>query len=338
MKLKISYLSYFAFLLIFIVLGCGEKKPEIKPVPELTEYKDPKFAFSIQRPKDWISSSTVGNARFISSEAGVNNFIDPFNATKAKDARIQFIAYKTGETAQDLAKAYKDTSLAEGKIVDKEEDIEHEGVKGKKVTISANYGKDKKMKSFRVFFVKDSLAHIVDFAAFNVGYEEWGPTFDAVLKTIKFGVIPGSKTTAGVIKPSDTYETYSTQFFTVQYPDNFNFSSPPKGKNDLSIEMKGDRLDCTVRIDVFGAQKLDVDKVVAQNKGKYVGAGNPVKTTIDGNPAYYIPYSPAKNITSRAYFVVKNDKVIRVTLNWFTPETDTYKPAFEKVVASLKLK
>ena len=212
MKLKISYLSYFAFLLIFIVLGCGEKKPEIKPVPELTEYKDPKFAFSIQRPKDWISSSTVGNARFISSEAGVNNFIDPFNATKAKDARIQFIAYKTGETAQDLAKAYKDTSLAEGKIVDKEEDIEHEGVKGKKVTISANYGKDKKMKSFRVFFVKDSLAHIVDFAAFNVGYEEWGPTFDAVLKTIKFGVIPGSKTTAGVIKPSDTYETYSTQF------------------------------------------------------------------------------------------------------------------------------
>ncbi len=339
MKLKISYLKIFSFLLVLAFFGCGEKKPEIKPVPEMTQYKDPKFAFEISRPKDWISSSSVGNARFISSEAGVNHFIDPFSATGAKDARIIVIAYKTAETVDMIAKAFKDTSLAEGKIVDKEEDIEVAGEKGKKVIISANYGKEKKMKSYRLFFIKDSLAHVVECAAFNQGFEEYGPTFDAIVKTLKFGAVPGSKAAvAGVEKPSDVLAPYSTTYFTLQYPDNFNFSSPPKGKNDLSVEMKGERLDCTIRIDVFGAQKLGVDKVVAQNKGRYAGAAAPVKTSIDGNEAYYIAYNAAKNVSSRAYFVVKNDKVIRLTLNWFSPESDTYRPVFEKVVASMKLK
>jgi hypothetical protein len=337
MKLKISYLKIFSFLLLLFFFGCGEKKPEIKPVPEMTVYKDPKFAFEISRPKDWISNSSVGNARFISSEAGANHFIDPFNATQAKDARIMVLAMKTGESADVLAKAYKDSSIAEGKIADKDEDIEISGVKGKKVTISANYGKDKKMKSFRVFFVKDSLAQIIECAAFNMGYEEWTPTFDAVIKTIKFGAVPGSKTaSAATEKPSEVFASYSTPYFTLQYPDNFDFSSPAKGKNDLSVEVKGFRLDCTIRIDVFGAQKLNVDKVIEQNKAKY--AGTPAKTTIDGNPAYVINYNAAKNVSSKAYFVVKNDKVIRLTVNWFTPETDTYKPAFDKVVASMKLK
>jgi len=337
MKLKISYLKIFSFLLLLFFFGCGEKKPEIKPVPEMTVYKDPKFAFEISRPKDWISNSSVGNARFISSEAGANHFIDPFSATDATDGRIQVLAFKAGETADVLAKAYKDSSIAEGKIVDKEEDFEVAGVKGKKISISANYGKEKKMKLFRVFLVKDSLAHVIECAAFNKGFEEWGPTFDAVVKTIKFGAVPGSKTaTAATEKPSEVFESYNTPYFTVQYPDNFNFSSPPKGKNDLSVEVRGFRLDCSIRIDVFPAQKLNVDKVVEQNKAKY--AGTPVKTTIDGNPAYSISYSAAKSVSSKAYFVVKNDKVIRLTVNWFTPETDTYKPAFDKVVSSLKLK
>lgn len=339
MKLKISYLKTFSFLLLIFFFGCGEKKPEIKPVPEMTQYKDLKFAFEISRPKDWISNSSVGNARFISSQAGADHFIDPFNATKATDARIQVIAYKTGDAPDVLAKAYKDSSIAEGKIADKDEDIEISGVKGKKITINANYGKDKKMKTYRIFFVKDSLAQVIECAAFNTGFEEWAPTFDAVVKTIKFGMVPGSKLAAAATeKPSEVFESYSTPYFTIQYPDNFNFSSPAKGKNDLSVEVKGFRLDCAVRIDVFGAQKLDVDKVVAQNKGKYAGAGAPVKTNIDGTPAYYISYSAAKNITSKAYFIVKNDKVIRLTLNWFTPESNTYKPTFEKVVSSLKLK
>jgi hypothetical protein len=36
--------------------------------------------------------------------------------------------------------------------------------------------------------------------------------------------------------------------------------------------------------------------------------------------------------------MVKNDKVIRVTINYYAPQKDIYLPGFEKSVASLKLK
>jgi hypothetical protein len=341
MKFKTSYLKLFSILLVCFYVGCGEKTPEVKPVPDLTVYHDQKFTFEVSHPSNWISVGMIGNARFISSESGIMNFTDPFTATPSTDARIQVTTYETSESVAEIVKAYKDTCIAEQKIVEGEEDVELEGEAGKKVTVAANYGKDRKIKYQSYFFVKNGLAHIIELAAFNKGYEEWANVFDAVWKSVKFGVVPGSTTAmAAAEKPSDVFETYSTAYFTVQYPDNFNFSSPNKGKNDLSVELKGLRLDCTIRFDVFGAQNLTVDKVVEQNKGnysKYKGSA-PVKTTIDGNAGYYINYTPQANASSRAYFVVKNDKVIRLTLNWFTPESDTYKPVFEKVVSSIKLK
>ena len=341
MKFKISYLKLFSILLVIFYVGCGEKKPEVKPVPELTVYHDQKFGFELSHPSDWISNSMIGNARFISSESGIINFTDPFTASPSTDARMQVTTYETSESVEEIAKAYKDTCIAEQKIIEGEEDVELDGEEGKKIIVAANYGKDRKIKSQTFFFVKDGLAHVIELAAFNKGSEEWVNVFDAIWKSVKFGTVPGSATAvAAAEKPSDVFENYSTAYFTVQYPDNFNFSSPNKGKNDLSVELKGLRLDCTIRFDVFGAQELTVDKVVEQNKGNYsrYRASTPAQTTIDGNAAYYINYTPAQNASSRAYFVVKNDKVIRVTLNWFTPESDLYRPAFEKVVASLKLK
>lgn len=339
MKLNTSYLKLFSILLAVFYIGCGDKKPEVKPVPELMVYHDQKFGFELSHPVTWISNSMIGNARFISSESGIINFTDPFTASPSTDARIQLTTYQTSLSAEEIAKAYKDTCVAEQKVVEGEENVELEGEAGKKVIVIANYGKDRKIKSQTFFFVKDSLAHVIELAAFNKGYEEWANVFDTVFKSVKYGIVPGSASAAAAAeKPSDVFESYSTAYFTVQYPDNFNFSSPNKGKNDLSVELKGLRLDCTIRFDVFGAQELTVDKVVEQNKGRYSRASAPAKTTIDGNPAYYINYTAAQNVSSRAYFVVKNNKVIRLTLNWFTPESDTYKPIFEKVVSSLKLK
>ena len=339
MNFKTSYLKLFSILLVLFYFGCGEKKPEVKPVPELTTYHDQKFTFEVSYPADWIADGMVGNAKFISSESGIINFMDPFNASPSRDARIQVTAYETEKSAEEIAKAYKDTCIAEHKEIKGEEDVELDYESGKKVTVFANYGKDRKINSDTYFFVKDGLAHVIEVAAFNQGFEEWSAVFDAVWKSIEFGTIPGSTAaTAAAEKPSDVFESYSTAYFTVQYPDNFNFSSPAKGKNDLSVELKGLRLDCTIRFDVFGAQNLTVDKVVEQNKGRYPRASAPVQTKLDGETAYYISYTAAKDVSSRAYFVVKNDKVIRLTLNWFTPETEQYRPAFEQVVGTLKLK
>jgi hypothetical protein len=137
--------------------------------------------------------------------------------------------------------------------------------------------------------------------------------------------------------PSEVLEKYISTFFEFSYPDNFEFTSPKKGSYDFVMEMKANRMDCTIHVDVFGAKGLSVNKVVDRNKGTYKGA--PVETKIDGNKAFYINYTPSvAQIKSRVYFVVKNDKVIRTTLNWYQPQSEIYLGAFEKCISSMKLK
>ena len=96
-------------------------------------------------------------------------------------------------------------------------------------------------------------------------------------------------------------------------------------------------MDCTIRFDIFGAEKLTVEKVWEQNQAKYKSRKNG-DLMIDGNKAFWVDYAGAANIDSRAYFMVKNDKVIRITWNIFSPDKDLYTASFEKVINSLKLK
>jgi len=138
-------------------------------------------------------------------------------------------------------------------------------------------------------------------------------------------------------QPSANLDTYKCDFFTMEYPDNLEFVDAKKGNFDLAMERRADRFDCTIHIDVFGAKGLMVEKVWEQNKGTYkaTATGN---ATIDGNKTIWVNDSPRKDINRRTYFVVKNDKVIRATLTWYTPQKDVYFPVFEKSVNSIKLK
>src|SRR5258706_458928 len=132
---------------------------------------------------------------------------------------------------------------------------------------------------------------------------------------------PGGEVSVVAKKPdvwqaSANLETVSNSpVFTMQYPDNLGVASVTareKANKDYVLELRADRQDCSIHIDVFGAQKLTVDKVWAQNKGKYKAKGTG-ETTIDGAKAYWVDYSPVKDISSRAYFAVKNDKVVRIS-------------------------
>ena len=59
---------------------------------------------------------------------------------------------------------------------------------------------------------------------------------------------------------------------------------------------------------------------------------------IDGLKAYYLNYSPSRDIESRAYFTVKNDHVYRILFNYFQPLRKDFLPTFEKTVASIHIK
>ena len=94
---------------------------------------------------------------------------------------------------------------------------------------------------------------------------------------------------------------------------------------------------CSIHIDVFGAKKLTVDKVWEQNKGKYKAKGTGT-SIIDGEKTFWVDYTPMASVNSRAYFVVKNDKVVRTTVNYFAPQKEIYFTVFENAVKSIKLK
>jgi hypothetical protein len=340
MKPKILFLILFALLISLLVIGCGKKIVEIKKVGELSQYKDPVYSFEVSYPKDWTKNNEIGTARFYPDQNSIGRFADPFTGAGQGGVQIKVAVEKTVETLVKVAKNYRDTMVAERRKIDGEEKIKVDGQDAIKIFLTSNFGKENVQKSFRIFIATDSLVTYIDCAAFNQDWEAYAPIFDAVVQKVKIGKMPtagGAKTSSAVEKPSDVFANYQTPYFSVSYPENFNFSSPPKGKNEFSVELKGERLDCTIRFDVFPAKGLTVDKVVNQNKAAYKAAsGTPL--TIDGVAAQYMNYSQQKNVNSRAYFIVKNDKVIRITLNWFTPESDTYKPVFEKVVNSMKLK
>jgi hypothetical protein len=45
-----------------------------------------------------------------------------------------------------------------------------------------------------------------------------------------------------------------------------------------------------------------------------------------------------KDVQSRVYFLVKNDKFYRVIVNYYVPMRSAYLPAFEKTIGSLVVK
>jgi hypothetical protein len=138
--------------------------------------------------------------------------------------------------------------------------------------------------------------------------------------------------------PSTTFTEFSNNFLKISYPDNFTTSFPaPKGEMKFSLELKGYRQDCTVRIDVLPAKGVPVEKVFEQNQGKFPRASKGGEVTIAGAKALYLNYSPAKDIGSRAYFLVKNDQVYRIIMNYYAPKRADFLPAFEKTVSSIRI-
>lgn len=324
-------------LVVFLSVGCS-KKAEVKPVGELETYRDPFYNFEIGYPKDWSKNLNIGKAYFFSSKEAEARFYPPFQVG-ALGAKITLMVDSAGgKTVNDCAKEFKDSLRASGWTISGEEPTILGGMEAVKVTYAGRVEQAAKttMYAYRILAVKDSLLNTLECAGFNEMFNAYGPTFDAVYKTVKLASL--RRATTGVAwKPSESMEKYSSPYFDISYPDNSEFTSPRKGSYDFVMEMRAYRQDCSIHIDVFGAKALSVDKVVEQNKATYKGA--PTATQIDGNKAFYINYSPGvPQISSRVYFVVKNDKVIRITLNWYQPQRDMYLAAFEKSIASLKLK
>lgn len=327
-------------LLVVLFISCGKKEPP-KLTFEYQGYDHPTLRYHLEYPKGWVLSNDPGKVRLLSSQDAYDKFVDP--TSKSSIGGVIFVYTAKDTLGGDLMKFYESTLAAdkEKETIEKYEEVTDTKVEdkpAKRLYYRLKYDKATIKRVEKYLVTADTIDFTIEFISFNEMFESYKPAVEKLISTFKFPkkLEKGQEDPAN--KPSATFSSYNNPLYTIDYPDNFNIKAAKKGETGSIATFSGYRLDCTFVVDVFPSQNLSVEKVFVQNKGKYPGAGGQKETTINGLKAIYVNYTGAANIGSRAYFVVKGDKVYRLTLNWFKPQEADYLAAFEKMANSLKVK
>jgi hypothetical protein len=331
------------FLLAIMVFpGCSKKAIEVK---EWSQYQDQFFKVSFNYPKDWIVVTEPTKAVVSSSAEAAEKFFDR-DSRKADGVQI-IIASERSDTLQEYVKYvsdFKATKESEGYKVTAMEDVKINGLDAKKITYSGVIDDKTKIKAIYAATLKDSTIYYVQYSAFNDLFQPYKPLFDSVLASL---ILPQKIVIPKGVDPEIPLvqvEKYSDNYMQLEFPANFGTNELPK-KGDMISGLRiagnkdGMRNDCSIDIDIRPAKKLSLEKVVEQNS-KFFNPKSKGETNIGGDRSMYLNYVPQKvrNIDSRVYFIVKNDKIYRIILNYYTPMKKDFLPAFEKVIASIRLK
>jgi hypothetical protein len=344
MKVRVAALKFFAFLFsIMVLVSACSKKKEYVPITEWEKYNDPYFGFSFKHPKDWHLTAESGRITFTSSYEAAERFVDPRAEDKREDdLDIQITVFRERPDSlkplEQTVNAYTAERSKEGFNVKPTETIMVDSTEARKFSYAGHYTQQNKLSTTRVYMIRDSVQYYVDYSAFNDLFEPYSYIADTLIASMRLPRPKVKSPDADPSIPSTTFTEFSNNFLRIYYPDNFETSFPSvKGDTKFSLELKGYRQDCTVRIDVLPAKGVAVEKVFEQNQGKFPRASKGGETTIAGVKALYLNYTPAPNIGSRAYFLVKDDQVYRIIMNYYAPKRADFLPAFEKTVASLKI-
>ncbi|HTX18448.1 MAG TPA: PsbP-related protein [Bacteroidota bacterium] len=328
-----------AMILATALSSCSKPKPPV--IADWESYQDPFYGFELQYPKGWLVNAEANRIKIYSSQEAATYFFDPSSGGK-NGVEVLFGFENFAASGVSTLDAYdaqtKDKLSGIGTI-----DSDQPGTLGKEnghlISYTSNIAKGVTIYGRRTIVVRDSVFYYVNFSGFNDDYQLYGAVFDTILASIK---LPKPKVAVNKVdedKPSTELSKYSGDFFQIQYPDNFEYSFPPKkGETMFSMNIHHKlRQDCAVQIDILPAKKLDVEKVFKQNKDifKPKSTGD---TKIDGLAAKFLSYAPEPKVGGKAYFVVKDDKVYRLVITWFQPMSADYVPAFDKVVESFKIK
>jgi hypothetical protein len=320
--------------LLMLAAGCGKKEVLPVPVGKMNEYKDPGFGFTMQYPENWKQLGTVGKALFTESQDMADKFIDPTKGIEGGRVVIEALAFAGRQPAEMMTDA-KAALVEQQAEVGADEVVTVGGRQAVKIPYSIQATSKSKIFGYEIYVPGDTAMYKLTIEGYGDQFNAYAGVFDAMVKSFTVPVVVAKS--PDTWSPSANSSPLDNKFFTMTYADNMEFVDAKKGDKDYVVELRADRLDCTIHVDVFGAVGLTVDKVWEQNKGRYKARGTG-ETALDGNKTYWVDYSPVANIGSRAYFTVKNDKVIRTTLNWFAPKRDVYFPVLETMVKSMKIK
>jgi len=329
----------FLLLMLFIVVNCAKKTESFK-VSEWQKFEEIYTHISFQMPKDWPVVQEGTKLSLYNSQEAVNRFIDLQGGGKnavrlivsaEKMDSLQTIEEKMNEKFRED----QETGFDMGTISDKS----LAGIPGKFYDYSGFVdAKSNRLSGQKFIAVRDSMVYRVTYEGFNELYHNSKFVLDTLLKTLHIPVPQAKKDAQEDVSPSATFTKFDNNRLSISHPDNFEVDQPaPKAPAEYSMDLRGYRQDCFIHLDIIPAKGLSPEKVVEQN-AKFYKETSRGTVTIADVPTTYLNYSPRNDVSSRVYFLVKNDKIHRIIFNYYTPMKQIYLPVFEKTISTLVIK
>jgi len=326
---------------LFIIMGllllaCQKKKEEPITITGWERYQNQYTNLSFNHPQGWFPDQDGRSIAYYSSQDVVGRFSDLTSKGK-NGAKLMVTTQKMDSlvTLEDYMNQQKTDLTSAGFEITAAGPKTISNLPGIMLQYNGFVTNKAKLGVAQVCTMRDSFLYTVKFEAFDEAFESTKQAFDSVLTSL---ILPEKKVAPVAVDPSipaEEFKNIDNKYLKIAIPSNFDADTPkPKAPTEFSLEIRGYRQDCYIRIDVIPAPKLSAEKVIEQNS-KYFKSTSKGKASIDGIQTKYLNYSPMKGIQSRVYFLVKNDKFYRIIINYYGPMRSTYLQPFEKTVASI---
>ncbi len=317
-----------------LLMSCG-KNAEPVPIEGWQWYTDPIRNFSIEYPANWTHRSVAG---------------EQFYALSIPGAEQRFIEYGEGPSAAKLEMRVIKTSVPLDQFIKEDKVFADEAYQQEQTTLAntpatkLSYkfeAPDGMFEGFKVYAVKDSFITTVEFAAFGGTFDYYRPAIERILGSVVLPEVQAVTTRIDTVPrgpepPSSTFVRARGSGYSLEIPDNFRVKGV-KAQGALGgSEYLGSRLDCTIRVDILDASKQsNLEKIANDNRASF-GGGAPQQVKLGGLNAVLFAYSPQRGIERRVYLAVNDGKLYRIFLTWNKQEESTYKPVFERAIATFK--
>ncbi|MBI4429423.1 MAG: hypothetical protein HY562_09930 [Ignavibacteriales bacterium] len=324
-------------LSLILVVGC-EKKLQVPAVTEWAEFQDQFFRVTFAYPKGWHVVVEPNKVILYSSPETMGKF---FDATSDAKPGAQIVVASERDTLHDLTRfvnSFESDKKSEGFEIRSKQTITIDSATASEFQYAGRYDEKTTLTAIRAITWKDSMIYYVHYGGYNEYFHPYKFVYDSVIATLKLPKPIIRRKDVDPSVPTEMFVKYSDDVVEFMYPDNYTPVMEKPGKEvQHALRLKAPyRQDCFITFDVRPAKGLTLEKVVEQNTKNVKAAKQ--QTTVGGNAAVFVNETPIKNVNRRTYFVVKSDKFYRVIVTYYSPMTKDFLPAFEKTVASLRLK
>ncbi|MCK9410168.1 MAG: hypothetical protein WCX28_09690 [Bacteriovoracaceae bacterium] len=357
MKKTSSHIPFLVLLLLSIgiaglITSC-QKKAELPTVSDYETFQDPIKGLEVQYPKDWMRQTDPKRTKIYSSQVVSEKFYDLYSAgsttvnSEQGGVEIEISSESFKDVNVGTLEAYKATTMQTYSVLNLsgEQPAMIGKENGFKFSYKIKVGKETMLQGEKIIVAHDSMFYTVSISGFNDYFEVYKPLLDKVVESVKLPKPKVSyKDPNAAALPSAEVSKFNNDFVEFEHPDNFDVSMPKEKKGGAlhTLHLEGLRKDCTFDLDIFPMKtdkgEVKFEKFVDDNKGKFKPKATG-SATVDGTNAITVTAAPpAKDIERVVYFLTKGEKIYQLVVTWYKPLTNDFKPAFEKVVASMKLK